>query len=69
MIAVAAIAIMLRTPGRGVFVGAPAGDPALVEDETMTAQTLMWFVVVVSVVPCVFTCVGSMTQAPRAASK
>ena len=64
MIAVAARATTLSTAGRGVFV-----DAALVEDDTMTAQTLRWFVVVVSVMSCVFTCVGRMTHVPWAASK
>ena len=68
MIAVAAKATILSTAGRGVFVGAPAGDPALVEDETMTAQTLRWFVVVVSFPLPVSTCVGRMTHVFWAAS-
>ena len=35
----------------------------VVDDETMTAQTFRWFVVVVSVVLPVSTCVGRMTHA------
>jgi hypothetical protein len=68
MMAVAAIAIILSTAGREAFVGVLAGDPALVEDETMTAQIPSWFVVVVNVMSCVFTCVGRMTHASCAAS-
>ena len=64
MIAVAARATTLSTAGRGVFV-----DATLVEDDTMTAQTLRRFVVVVSVMSCVFTCVGRMTHVPWVASK
>ena len=52
-----------------VAVGAvPDAVPPVVDDETMTAQTLRWLVVVVSVVLPVSTCVGRMTHAFCAAS-
>ena len=66
MIAVTAMAIIPSTAGREAFVGVALVE---VEDETMTAQTLKWFVVVVSVMSCVFTCVGRMTHCSCAASK
>jgi hypothetical protein len=62
MITTAANAAILNIAGRGAFVDELEGAPALVEDETITAQTPSWFVVAESVISCVFTCVGRMTQ-------
>ena len=50
---------MLTVMGIGVFVG----TVVVVEDETITTQTLRWLVDVVRVISWVFTCVVSEVHA------